>query len=118
MNRSIIAVAFVLVTAAGCGGGDAASRGENSSPLSVTDALRARPSGIIEVRGDVVAHPDGSARLCEGLAGSFPPQCGGQSIEVAGLDLDILESADSANGVTWGPATLRGRLDGDVLRPA
>jgi hypothetical protein len=118
MNRSIIAVTFALVTAAGCGGGGAALHGDDSSPLSVADALRTRPAGIFEVRGDVVAHPDGSARLCEGLAGSFPPQCAGQSILVVGLDLDALEHADSANGVTWGMATLRGKLEGHVLKLA
>jgi hypothetical protein len=115
IGRSIVALAFVV--AAGCGGGGAGSSDDvtRSGPLTVSDALRTRPAGVIAVRGAVLAHPDGSARLCEGLAGSYPPQCGGRSIEIRGLALDVLEYPDSAGGVTWGTATLRGRLDGDVL---
>jgi hypothetical protein len=106
-----IAVASLVVAFAACGGGSA-----SSGPTTVAEALRARPAGVIDVRGHVIVDPDGHARLCEGLAGSYPPQCGGPSVAVAGLDPRVLEHPETASGVTWGEATLRGRLDGDVLR--
>ena len=86
--------------------------------MTVPDVLRTRPAGVVGVRGNVIVHPDGSARLCEGLAGSYPPQCGGKSVAVTGLDLRVLEHPDTAAGVTWGQATLHGRLEGDVFKLA
>lgn len=115
MRRIILLVTVLVVAAAGCSDA-AAPHSEDSTPLSVRDALRTRPSGVIEVRGNVIVHPDGSARLCEGLAGSYPPQCGGESVAIAGFDPRVLEHPDSAGGVTWGQALLRGQLDGDVFR--
>jgi len=112
-HRSLAAIAFLVLAAAGCGGG--APEHGGSTPLSVAEALRTRPTGVIAVRGNAIVHPDGSARLCEGLAGSYPPQCGGKSVAVAGLDPGALEHPETAGGITWGEATLRGRLSGDVL---
>ena len=114
IGRSVVAIT-ILVAAAGCGG-DAASDDGPSAPLTVPQALQTRPTQVIEVRGIVIATADGSARLCEGLAGSYPPQCAGKSVAVEGLDPQILERSDTAEGVTWGTATLRGRLHGDVFK--
>jgi hypothetical protein len=106
-----IAITSLAVACAACGGG-AASAGLTT----VAEPLRARPAGVIDVRGHVIVDPDGNARLCEGLAGSYPPQCGEPSVAVAGLDPRVLEHRSATGGVTWCEATLRGRLDGDVLR--
>jgi hypothetical protein len=108
---AITSLAVACAACAACGGG-AASAG----PATVAEALRARPAGVIDVRGHVIVDPNGNARLCEGLAGSYPPQCGEPSVAVTGLDPRVLEHPETASGVTWGEATLRGRLDGDVLR--
>ena len=64
-------------------------------------------------------------RLCEMLAESFPPQCGGARLEVAGFGFDQIGqlpdaesiSVTSAQGVTWtdGYVSLLGELEGDVL---
>ena len=106
-----IAITSLAVAWAACGGG-AASGGLTT----VAEALRARPAGVIDVRGHVIVDPDGHARLCEGLAGSYPPQCGEPSVATLSLDPRVLGHRSAAGGVTWGEATLRGRLDGDVLR--
>jgi hypothetical protein len=114
IRRAIVAVAFIVIAAAGCGAAESEDTG--SATWTIADMLRQRPSGVVEVRGNVIVHPDRSARLCEGLAGSYPPQCGGKSVAVAGLDPRSLEHPDSASNVTWGKATLRGRLEGDVFK--
>ncbi|MBM3141116.1 MAG: hypothetical protein FJZ92_13150 [Chloroflexi bacterium] len=60
----------------------------------------------------------GEVRLCEALAESMPPQCGGSSLRVEGLDLAELAGLERASGVTWSsrPLQLLGRVAGDVLR--
>ena len=114
--RHLLAIAVLVVVSAGCGGGRASDK--PGAPMTVPDVLRSRPAGVVEVRGNVIVHPDGSARLCEGLAGSYPPQCAGKSVALTGLDPRVLEHPDSAGGVTWGKATVHGRLEGDVFKLA
>jgi hypothetical protein len=77
--------AAVALLAVACGGGDAGPAA--TGPLTVEQAL-ASDDGEMTVRGFVVA-PDGEpVRLCSALLESYPPQCGGGSLVVVGLDLD------------------------------
>lgn len=107
----------------GCGEGSepdpaADSAGEPAGAGEVLSVAEARTvdSPEAEVRGYVYVGPDGVSRLCAGLAGSFPPQCGDPSITVEGLDLDTLTGAESDQGVTWtGETTLHGELSAGVL---
>ena len=39
--------------------------------------------------------------LCDAIAESFPPQCGGDRIAVDGLDLATVAGLQEANGVQW-----------------
>ena len=56
--------------------------------MSVADALAHGPTDdLVSVSGALFVAPDGTVRLCDAIAESFPPQCGGASIEVSGLDL-------------------------------
>lgn len=55
--------------------------------LTVTEALEGTVEGIVAVKGFIVATEDGVS-LCEALAESFPPQCGGASLAVEGLAID------------------------------
>jgi hypothetical protein len=106
---------LVLVVLAACGGDDASREGR-ARVLSVAEALDRRPPGTIAVRGYVLVDPDGTARLCEGLAGSYPPQCGGARLRVDGLAPDTLHGRSESGGVVWtGATTLRGTLDADRL---
>ena len=76
--------------------------------LSVAEALETDATGVIAIRGFIVAD-EGSVRLCELLAESFPPQCGGASIVLAGFSADGLAELpndetlglDTAQGITW-----------------
>ncbi len=76
--------------------------------LSVAEALETDATGVIAIRGFIVADA-GSARLCELLAESLPPQCGGASIVLAGFTADGLAELpddealglETAQGITW-----------------
>jgi predicted secreted protein len=72
-------------------------------------------SGDVAVRGFVI-WDNTSARLCEVLLESYPPQCGGASVDIAdperlGVDLE------EAQGVRWtsNVVTLVGSFDGERL---
>ena len=56
-------------------------------------------------------------RLCEVLAESLPPQCGGGILVVKGLDLTTLDGLSSAGSVTWSdqPVQVLGTVKGEVL---
>lgn len=57
----------------------------------------------------------GETRICDAIAESYPPQCGGESYRVAGLDVAAIDGLQIAQGVTWTdrPVTLRGVLSDD-----
>ena len=55
------------------------------SGLSVAEIPGAPADEILAVRAYVVVAPDGSAQLCDALAESHPPQCGGASMPLTGL---------------------------------
>jgi len=56
-------------------------------------------------------------RLCEVLFESFPPQCGGASIEIRGLDLTTVNGLQVEQNVSWTDreVTLTGVLESGVL---
>lgn len=73
--------------------------------LTVPEALSSDATGMVAVQGFVVASGE-TVELCELLAESFPPQCGGASVtldvtDVA--DLRVLEPVpySEEQGVTW-----------------
>jgi hypothetical protein len=68
--------------------------------LSVSEALVTDATGTIAVKGFLVAD-DRGARLCELLAESMPPQCGGASIEVSGYEGTLSAPIQNAQGVSW-----------------
>jgi len=85
----------------GTGGGSVASSGMPiDGGLSVSEALNTDATGVIAVQGFLL--DDGTdARLCEVLAESYPPQCGGASIRVTGYEEAITVPLSNAQGVTW-----------------
>lgn len=90
--------------------------------LSVPEALATDATGTIAVKGFLF--DDGSGlRLCEALAESFPPQCGGESLVFDGFTVDDISNLPQAEdivvnteqGVSWTDhsVSLFGELDGD-----
>ncbi|MEX2655713.1 MAG: hypothetical protein WD532_11875 [Acidimicrobiia bacterium] len=90
-----------------------------SASLSAAQVLAAGTiDGSFVVSGYLFVDADGNARLCDMVLESYPPQCGGDSIPVAG-DLSDLELT-SDQGVSWSDSTvsLEGTFDGTTFTRA
>ena len=85
----------------------------NGPGLSVTEALGHQATDdLVTVTGALFVDPDGTVRLCDAIAESFPPQCGGDRIEVRGLDLATVPDLQEENGVEWSESvTLFGSVE-------
>ncbi len=83
--------------------------------LSVEEALAVDDGTTVVVTGALFVEDD-TVRLCSAVAESFPPQCGGASLEVEGLDLSDLE-LEEEQGIRWseGSVEVEGVMSGDVL---
>ena len=111
----IAACASALANRDGTGGsgrqGSGSGQGTGSSGtgpgISVDEALAYEGDEQVLVRGWLVVGADGKARLCTSLAESYPPQCGGSSIAVEGLDLDSVDGLKSEGGVSWSEDEVR-----------
>jgi hypothetical protein len=84
--------------------------------ISVTEALASTLDGPLLVNGYLVITPEG-ARLCEVLAESFPPQCGGDSLTVDDPDPSALEQMTTEGDVSWteDQIQLLGTVDGGTI---
>jgi hypothetical protein len=80
-------------------GGDSAGMPAGRG-LSVSEALATDASGPLAVHGFYVDSGTG-AMLCEALAESFPPQCGGASVPLANISAIDPESIRTDQGVAW-----------------
>lgn len=70
--------------------------------LSVADALGHQATDdLVSVAGALFADADGGVLLCDAIAESFPPQCGGERIVVEGLDLSTIDGLQDENGIRW-----------------
>jgi hypothetical protein len=107
----MLAVIITLLTAC-------ASRPAPLAPreLSVSEVPASGSAEPLVVNGWIVARQGQPVRLCQAPTVSFPPQCGGSSLVVDGLDLAQRNTLESIGGVTWGQAKLRGRVSGGVLK--
>lgn len=68
--------------------------------LTISEALATDAEGIIAVQGFLLV-ADGTSLLCDALAESYPPQCGGASIEITGYEEALGAPITSAQGVSW-----------------
>lgn len=90
--------------------------------LTVEQALSATPGQVIAVRGFILATSEQTV-LCSALAESYPPQAGGASLTVTGLDPEALVGLSSTAGqdglaeVKWSDywVTLTGVVNDGVL---
>ncbi|MDX1450240.1 MAG: hypothetical protein R3246_14400, partial [Acidimicrobiia bacterium] len=82
---------------------------DSLSPSQVLDAGSIDGSFVVE--GFLFIDADGNARLCDSVLESYPPQCGGESIAIAG-DLSEIEMT-SDQGLSWTDYTvlLEGSFD-------
>jgi hypothetical protein len=81
--------------------------------LSVAEALGHQATDdIVTVSGALFVSPDGTVLLCDAIAESFPPQCGGERIRVEGLDLAAVPGLQTEGEVSWAEGvTLLGSVE-------
>ena len=129
MKRTLVLLAVVTiasVVAAACGD-DGDDEGDVvSGPISgvgpgitVGVALISNLTGPLLVNGQLHVE-NGRVRLCEVLAESFPPRCGGRFLVVEGLDLMTIGGLTTEGSVTWSDQTVQvlGTVEGEVLTVA
>lgn len=100
----------------GTGDGDDTTLGAPADGgLTVPEALQADIDGPVTVRG-LLLDDGASIRLCEISLESYPPQCGGTSLEVEGVDVAALDGATTEGDVSWvDQATLTGTIEDATL---
>lgn len=82
----------------------------------MADALAAGVDGPFLMSGYYLVDGTG-ARLCEALAESFPPQCGGASIALDETGTAVEASTTTEGDVTWSdaPVPVEGEIVDDVF---
>ena len=123
MNKILVLLAVVTiasVAAAACGDDDGDPDSEPiigvGPGMSIGQVITLNLKGPLLVNG-LLHVQNGQVRLCETLAESFPPQCGGRSLVVTGLDLTTMDGLSSEGSVTWSdqPVQVLGSVEGKVL---
>ena len=120
---SLIATLSVIVAACS---DDAATEttappGDRSSAvgpgISITEALEGPVGEVLLINGFIVAREGGDVLLAEALAESYPPQAGGATLVVEGLDMGSIDGANTAEGVTWTDTQIQltGTIEAGVL---
>lgn len=125
LSIALATLAVVFLTSVGLSGcgPDETSTTLRPTVLSVEEAQRAGAGGATKVRGVLVAR-DNSAVLASALLESYPPQAGGATLPLEGLDLPALVGLSSTapdSGfalVTWSdyPLVLEGVLKDGKLQ--
>ncbi|MGI9606321.1 MAG: hypothetical protein ACR2P0_09315 [Acidimicrobiales bacterium] len=109
--RALMAVVipFFLVATA-CGSDSGSDTGDSAlAPIEISDMLAGDAPVDVSVIGYVIIDGAG-ARLCEALAESFPPQCGGASVIIDNPDA-LTVALQQEQSVQW--TDERVRLDGN-----
>jgi hypothetical protein len=102
----MIALATLVVA---CGSDSTTDTSDSAiAPIEVAELLDGPSPVDASVIGFVVID-DGGARLCEALAESFPPQCGGSAVVIANPDV-LTVALEQEQSVRW--TNERVRLDG------
>jgi hypothetical protein len=109
-------LALAAAVLAGCGSDGSDAGGGTADPLSVEQALSSDQQGEIVVEGILFAEGE-SVRLCDAIAESYPPQCGGASIRVEGLQLDDVHGLATEGDMSWTEHAIRvlGVVAGETL---
>lgn len=127
-SRHLLATAALATMLAACGGTSASDRGPaggdppvlvvgdggaNEPGMTVGEALdHEATDDLVSVTGALFIGADGSVLLCEAIAESFPPQCGGERIPVEGLDPAAVAGLQTEGEVSWSDSvTLFGSVE-------
>lgn len=74
--------------------------GDEPPPAAIRPGEAADLAGPVAVAGFLIAAGD-EIKICEALAESFPPQCGGAFVPVTSLDLVDPDDIQSSGDVRW-----------------
>ncbi len=90
-----------------------ADGGGDEPGIAVGEALGHQATDdLVSVTGSLLVGADGTVMLCEALAESFPPQCGGERITVEGLDPSAVAGLQTEGDVSWSDSvTLFGSVE-------
>ena len=121
MKRTVALVTLIATLFAACGDDD--SNDNAAEPVSIAEALETE--GNVLVTGYLFELDGGGVVLAELIAESFPPQPGGATITVNGLDLGALDLEEAPDGselatTRWSAesVTLTGSMVSGVLNEA
>jgi len=123
LNKILALLAVVIiasVAAAACGDDDgdldSGSISGVGPGISIGQVFTLNLKGALLING-LLHVQNGQVRLCETLAESFPPQCGGRFLVVKGLNLMTMDGLSSEGSVTWSdqPVQVLGSVEGEVL---
>ena len=94
------------------GGGTSAGQPGGDVVVSIAEAL-ATPAGTTVSLEGFLIEDGGELRLAETLAESFPPQAGGRSIAVQGIDLAAVDGVRQQGPIRWldAPVPVTGTVD-------
>ncbi len=120
---------LLLAVIVGCGGDDIGGTklGDGIERMEIGQALKAANGSEVTVGGFLIVDTDGNSRLCSVLLESFPPQCGGDRIDLPGFDVSAVPNTKSVGfrpggirTVIWsdGPISVKGIRETDGLREA
>ncbi len=121
----IVLAAFAVVAACGSDDTGGTTVGDAIERMEIGQALKAANGSKVTVSGFLIVDTDGNSRLCSLLLESFPPQCGGDRIDLPGFDVSTVPSTKSVQfvpggirTVIWsdGPITVKGIRETDGLR--
>jgi hypothetical protein len=84
--------------------------------MTVRQAVAAPSGSTVSVRGHLIATA-GETLLAEMLAESYPPQPGGATLRLEGVDLATLDDVEQVGDTAWTAhqRTLSGRIEDGVL---
>lgn|SRR5512134_2878143 len=106
---TLLAALLAAVALTACGGDDDSAAGDDTSTastvpvgpgISIEEALETDSDEPLLVNGNLLV-VNGEPRLCSALAESFPPQCGGASLLITGLDLSQIDGLIVEGDVMW-----------------
>jgi hypothetical protein len=97
--KALALLGALLVALAPACGGDEEGASPGFAGVSIQYALD-HPGEELLVNGNLLALGD-DVRLCHALAESFPPQCGGPSLRVEGLELTEVPDLTTSDDVGW-----------------
>jgi hypothetical protein len=116
--KTLALVLVGLVLLGGCGSDDEPSAPSSATGpgLSIEEAIASDLEGPLLVNGNLLVEGR-EVRLCSALAESFPPQCGGPSLRVEGLDVAQMPNLMTAGEVSWTdrPVQLLGAVKNGIL---